>query len=275
MDEIFLNNLLTDHQRCPACPSADEISNFFEDVVGALFSGFSHHRFSTISELENHFLKLRERLSNMIQLQKGDALSMTQAFLDNLPALRHTIELDVAAMFAGDPAAKSKDEVIRAYPGFYAIAAYRIAHHFHELRINDIPRMITEQAHSKTGIDIHPAAKIGQHFCIDHGTGIVIGETAVVGHHVKMYQGVTLGAISVAKEDAEKKRHPTIEDRVVLYAGATILGGETVIGHDSIVGGNVWLTRSVPPRSRIYYQANMSDGTSAESDLVIVKTHTE
>jgi serine O-acetyltransferase len=145
--------------------------------------------------------------------------------------------------------------VIRTYPGFYAIAAYRVAHALHLQNIGGIPRVITEHAHSRTGIDIHPGAKIGDHFCIDHGSGVVIGETCVIGNHVKIYQGVTLGALSVEKSDATKKRHPTIDDGVVIYAGATILGGETVVGHDSVIGGNVWLTRSVPPYSKIYYQA--------------------
>jgi serine O-acetyltransferase len=174
-------------------------------------------------------------------------------------------------MFEGDPAAKSRSEIIRTYPGFYAIAAYRIAHQLHVAGITGIPRIITEHAHSKTGIDIHPAASIGNYFCIDHGTGVVIGETTVIGDHVKIYQGVTLGALSVNKEDAEKKRHPTLEDRVVVYAGATILGGETVIGHDSIIGGNVWITKSVPPNTKIYYQAKMFNGDTNEIDLVIFK----
>ena len=178
---------------------------------------------------------------------------------------------DIDAMYEGDPAAKSRDEVIRTYPGFYAIAAYRIAHELHSLGVLGIPRIITEHAHSKTGIDIHPGAKIGDHFCIDHGTGVVIGETSVIGDHVKIYQGVTLGALSVNKEDASKKRHPTLEDNVVVYAGATILGGETVIGKGSVIGGNVWLTSSIPPNSKIYYQAKMYNGSTNEIDLVIFK----
>jgi len=138
--------------------------------------------------------------------------------------------------------------------------------------VSGTPRIITEHAHSRTGIDIHPAAEIGSHFCIDHGTGVVIGETSVIGNYVKIYQGVTLGALSVNKEDAEKKRHPTLEDNVVVYAGATILGGETVIGHSSIVGGNVWLTSSIPPRSKIYYQAKMYNGNTHEIDHVVFKS---
>ncbi|MCL4134672.1 UNVERIFIED_CONTAM: hypothetical protein GTU68_015294 [Idotea baltica] len=166
------------------------------------------------------------------------------------------------AIYEGDPACKSRREVIRSYPGFYAIAAYRIANAMHLLGVEDLPRIITEFAHSKTGIDIHPGATIGASFCIDHGTGIVIGETAEIHEHVKIYQGVTLGALSVAKSDADTKRHPTIEARCVLYAGATILGGNTIIGHDSIIGGNTWVTRSVEPHSKVYYQAimNTEDG---------------
>jgi serine O-acetyltransferase len=174
-------------------------------------------------------------------------------------------------MYAGDPAAKSRTEILRSYPGFYAIAAYRIANQMHRQGIQLIPRMITELAHSRTGIDIHPGATIGQYFCIDHGTGVVIGETTVIGDHVKIYQGVTLGALSVEKADADKKRHPTIEDHVVIYAGATILGGKTTIGKNSVIGGNVWLTKSVPAGSKVYYQAQMYHSDSTMTDLYIFK----
>ena len=192
-------------------------------------------------------------------------------FFNQLPLLYDQLQKDVTAMFEGDPAAKSKLEVIRTYPGFLAIAAYRVAHALYGLKVPGMPRVITEYAHSKTGIDIHPGAKIGEHFCIDHGTGIVIGETTVIGEHVKVYQGVTLGALSVNKIDAVKKRHPTIEDHVVIYAGATILGGETIIGHHSVIGGNVWLTKSLAPHSKIYYQANMAHEDSKNVDLVVLK----
>ena len=157
-------------------------------------------------------------------------------------------------MLAGDPAAKDEFEVIRAYPGFYAIAMYRIAHQLLLLEVPLIPRILTEWAHARTGIDIHPGARIGEFLYIDHGTGTVIGETTVIGDHVKLYQGVTLGALSVEKYMADTKRHPTIEDRAIIYSGATILGGDTVIGHDCVIGGNVWLTRSVPPHSTVYHQ---------------------
>ena len=147
---------------------------------------------------------------------------------------------------------------MRAYPGFYAIAFYRIAHALHRLHVPLLPRVITELAHARTGIDIHPAASIAPYFCIDHGTGVVIGETSVIGPHVKLYQGVTLGALSIDKSMAKSKRHPTIEEHVVIYAGATILGGDTTVGHHSVIGGNVWLIKSVSPFSRIYYKADGS-----------------
>jgi serine O-acetyltransferase len=159
---------------------------------------------------------------------------------------------DVAAAFRGDPAAKTVEEVILAYPGLEAIVGHRIAHFFWQAGVPLIPRMMSEHLHSKTGIDIHPGASIGKRFFIDHGTGVVVGETAIIGDDVKLYQGVTLGALSVRKGEGEQKRHPTIEDEVTIYSGATILGGRTVVGKGSIIGGNVWLTNSVPAYSRVY-----------------------
>lgn len=180
----------------------------------------------------------------------------TMLFLDRLPELRETLATDVQAAYDGDPACQGADEVIFCYPGLEAVTVQRLAHILYDLNIPFIPRMMTEWAHSRTGIDIHPGAKIGPYFFIDHGTGVVIGETCVIGAHVKLYQGVTLGALSFPKDDAgqlvrDTKRHPTIEDGVVVYANATILGGETVVGHDSVVGSSVWLTSSVDPRSTI------------------------
>ena len=159
---------------------------------------------------------------------------------------------DVDAAFRGDPAAKTVEEVILAYPGLEAVAAHRVAYFFWEVGLPLIPRMMSEHVHSKTGIDIHPGASIGKRFFIDHGTGVVVGETAVIGDDVKLYQGVTLGALSVRKGESEKKRHPTIEDGVTIYSGATILGGSTTVGKGSVIGGNVWLTTSVPAFSRVY-----------------------
>ena len=174
------------------------------------------------------------------------------ALIDEIPELRRMLCLDTKAIFVGDPAAKSDEEVIVSYPGLDAIIVYRIAHFLHINGVPVIPRIMTEYIHGKTGIDIHPGAKIGESFFIDHGTGIVIGETTVIGKNVKIYQGVTLGALSVKKEFMDKKRHPTIEDNVTIYANATILGGETVIGEGSIIGGNTWVTKSIPPHTNYY-----------------------
>ncbi|MGH2646053.1 MAG: serine O-acetyltransferase EpsC, partial [Ginsengibacter sp.] len=165
---------------------------------------------------------------------------------------------DIHSLHTGDPAARVEFEVIRAYPGFFALSFYRMAHELLKLEVPLLPRILTEHAHSKTGIDIHPGALIGDHFFIDHGTGIVIGETAEIGNHVKLYQGVTLGALSVDKKMVFKKRHPTVQDHVIIYSGATILGGETTIGHNSIIGGNVWLTKSIPPGSLVYHNPEIT-----------------
>ncbi len=167
------------------------------------------------------------------------------AMVEEIPEIRRLARLDAIAAFNGDPAAKSGDEVIVSYPGLEAIIVYRISHFLHECGVPVIPRIMSEHVHGKTGIDIHPGAKIGESFFIDHGTGVVIGETSVIGNNVKIYQGVTLGALSVKKSLKNTKRHPTIEDNVTIYANATILGGETVIGKNSVIGGNSWITESV------------------------------
>ncbi len=179
----------------------------------------------------------------------------TVNFMQDLPAMRLQLASDVRAAYQGDPAARGFDEIIFCYPGLFAVSDYRMAHHLWEQRIPLIPRIITEYAHSVTGIDIHPGAHIGESFFIDHGTGVVVGETTEIGDRVRLYQGVTLGALSLPRDAGEllrnKKRHPTIQDDVIIYSGATILGGNTVIGARSIIGGNVWLTESVPPDTRI------------------------
>jgi serine O-acetyltransferase len=184
---------------------------------------------------------------------RGEALEMVRDLLAGIPEIRRRVNLDVQAANRGDPAARSQEEVILSYPGVEAILVHRVAHELWSRDVAMIPRMMSEYIHGKTGIDIHPGADIGHSFFIDHGTGVVIGETAVIGANVKIYQGVTLGALSVQKELANRKRHPTIEDDVTIYAGATILGGGTVIGRGSVIGGNVWLTESVPANSRIYH----------------------
>jgi serine O-acetyltransferase len=177
-------------------------------------------------------------------------------FLRGMPQLRELLATDIRAAYEGDPATKSFDEIIFSYPGLYAITVYRIAHQLRHQEIPLIPRIMTEHAHSKTGIDIHPGAHIGESFFIDHGTGVVIGETAVIGKRVRIYQGVTLGALSLGREEIDnlrdQKRHPTIEDDVVIYANATVLGGNTVIGTRSVIGGNVWITDSVPPDTEVF-----------------------
>lgn len=187
-----------------------------------------------------------------------DSNEIVSAFVSRLPEVRRLVETDVTAAYEGDPAATSRMEVVMAYPGLYAVTIQRLAHELYKLKVPIIPRIMSELAHSKTGIDIHPGATIGERFFIDHGTGVVIGETTVIGKNVKLYQGVTLGALSFDKDPATGalvkgiKRHPNVEDNVVIYAGATILGGSTTIGHDSEIGGNVWLKDSVPPNSRVY-----------------------
>ncbi|MFO8084865.1 MAG: serine O-acetyltransferase EpsC [Desulfobacterales bacterium] len=185
--------------------------------------------------------------------EKGNEISLK--ILERIPAIRKTLATDVRAVYDGDPAAKSYDEIIFSYPGIFAITVYRVAHALYEFEIPLLPRIMTEYAHSKTGIDIHPGADIGESFVIDHGTGIVIGETTHIGKNVRIYQGVTLGALSLPRDAGEqlrgKKRHPTIEDDVIIYSGATILGGDTIIGARSVIGGNVWLVESVPPDTRV------------------------
>ena len=186
-----------------------------------------------------------------------DAKAIVDEFVAALPEVRRLVETDVDAAYDGDPAATSRMEVVMAYPGLYAVTVHRLAHVLYKLKVPILPRVMSELAHSKTGIDIHPGATIGERFFIDHGTGVVIGETTVIGRNVRLYQGVTLGGLSFAKDDNGAlvkglKRHPNIEDNVVIYANATILGGDTTIGHDSEIGGSVWLIESVPPNSRVY-----------------------
>jgi serine O-acetyltransferase len=208
---------------------------------------------------------LYQEISQSAELRPAlnlNAATITDQFLGDLVNLRHLLQTDVEAAYDGDPAAQSTEEVMLAYPGIEAVAAQRMAHLLYRAQVPLLPRMMTEWAHSRTGIDIHPGAEIGTHFFVDHGTGVVVGETCVIGNHVRLYQGVTLGGRSVAsrvKRDpsgtpANGKRHPTIEDEVTIYAAATILGGDTVIGARSVIGGNVWLTHSLPPDSVAFYE---------------------
>lgn len=190
--------------------------------------------------------------------------TIVKEYFSRIPFIYTELRKDAEAILAFDPAASSIEEVIAAYPGFYAIAVFRFAHELYLLKIPILPRMISEWAHSQTGIDINPGATIGSGFFIDHGTGLVIGETCIIGNNVKIYQGVTLGALSVKKEEANSKRHPTIEDNVVIYSGTTILGGQTIIGKDSIIGGNVWLTEGVPPNSLVYHKSEVKVRTNKD-----------
>jgi len=275
MDANFTLRIYQSHQECTKCPSMPAVVAFFNDLMGFLFPPLSQKVIGTKEDFEERIRSLQldmiKILYNNLLSKDDDAQRVADAFFAALPGVYDHLLHDIEATYSGDPAARSQDEVVRAYPGFYSIAAYRIAHLMLQLGVRSVPRMITEYAHSRTGIDIHPAAQIGAYFCIDHGTGVVIGETAIIGNHVKLYQGVTLGALSVRKEDAKVKRHPTIEDHVVLYAGATILGGSTSIGHHSIIGGNVWLTRSIPPHSKVYYQSRMHNAENGETDLIVLK----
>jgi len=271
MNKDFIKTLLSAHQECNKCPSADEVADYFNRLLGTLFPNYSSKSFQSESQLAECFEELKCDFLHLLSNQDIQNEEETvEKFFKLIPDIYSSLQLDVDALFKGDPAAKSRIEVIRSYPGFYAISAYRIAHELRKLGIKDIPRSITEVAHSKTGIDIHPGAKIGKRFCIDHGTGVVIGETTEIGNDVKIYQGVTLGALSVRKTLADSKRHPTIEDQVIIYSGATILGGETVIGKGAVIGGNVWLTKSVAPKSKVYYQSQLITKNDQESDMVVI-----
>ncbi len=259
MDEKFLGRLYDKHLGANKLPSPRLIEEWLDGLLAFLFPELSTLKFASEADFRNHYrtndLKLYSILTGMSDRISLPAIDQVHSqFEACLPAIHDRLLEDADAILTGDPAAVSQVEVITTYPGFYAIAVYRIAHAMHDLGVSLLARMLTEIAHGNTGIEIHPGAEIGHRFCIDHGTGIVIGETVNIGNDVKMYQGVTLGALSVKKEMARTKRHPTIEDGVVIYAGATILGGDTVIGTGSIIGGNTWIVRSVPADSRIYYR---------------------
>jgi len=261
---------------CPL-PNYKVIVSAIEDLKEILYPGYRRREGLHIGNVTYHVGDLIDGLHDKLTTQiaralrhdagvsrncsPGDdfeALGQAKAilFLEELPEVRRALALDVQAALDGDPAVKTLDEIIFCYPGLEAVTVYRLAHALHQLEIPLIPRMMTEWAHSKTGIDIHPGATIGDHFFIDHGTGVVIGETCEIGSHVKLYQGVTLGALSfVTDGDGNlvrgQKRHPTIEDHVVIYANATVLGGGTLIGHHSVIGSSVWLMRSLEPHTTV------------------------
>ena len=263
-----------------ALPNYDQVVECLEDLKEVLYPGYRRREGLHIGNVTYHVGDLIDGLHDKLTRQIARALqhedrvvkrvkecpeqtdyeakgqAMAIAFLEGIPSLRKILATDAQAAYSGDPACKSIDEVVFCYPGLEAITVHRIAHELRRLAVPFIPRMMSEWAHKQTGIDIHPGATIGHHFFIDHGTGVVIGETTDIGNHVKIYQGVTLGALSFATDSDGNlvrghKRHPTIEDRVVIYASATILGGKTVVGHDSVIGSSVWLTHSVEPKTTV------------------------
>ncbi|MFK8165335.1 MAG: serine O-acetyltransferase EpsC [Lewinella sp.] len=257
MDEEFLQQRFKDHLRTEKLPSSLLAQEWLEGLLQFLFPEYSPVKFASDRGFRLHYqtndLRLYTILDGLADELQEPPATIRDAFEAAVPAIYQSLSEDADAILAGDPAARSRTEVISTYPGFYALAVHRIAHRLCRLGVPLIPRILSEIAHRETGIEIHPGATIGRRFCIDHGTGVVIGETVEIGDDVKMYQGVTLGALSVRKDMARTKRHPTIKDRVIIYAGATILGGDTVIGEDSIIGGNTWIVKSVPEKSRIYY----------------------
>ena len=226
---------------------------FIERVLALLFPHFSERVDCTAvavrSEVAVVEAVLTRALETLAPRYPGLATDLPQRFMEQIPELYAWLRQDADAIYEADPAARSVDEVILTYPGFYAIAIYRVAHALQQLGFPLLPRLLTELAHQRTGVDIHPGATIGRRFVIDHGTGVVIGETTVIGNGVNIYQGVTLGALQVQKGLADKKRHPTLEDDVVVYANATILGGNTVVGRGSIIAGNAFITHSIPAES--------------------------
>lgn len=261
MDQSFYQYIFNKQQKVEAVPSNENIALWAIQLIGLLFPEQSKDNYYAVEDIKASFDQLKKQLKDILDSTQAciecDNHIITNQFSDFIPELYRILKTDIKAILEGDPAAKTEFEVIRTYPGFYAISFYRIAHQLLIRNTPLIPRILTEYAHSKTGIDIHPAAEIGEYLYIDHGTGTVIGETAQIGHHVKLYQGVTLGALSVEKNMAGIKRHPTVKDYVVIYSGATILGGETVIGENSIIGGNVWLTQSVPADSVVYHKPSI------------------
>ncbi|WP_241788734.1 serine O-acetyltransferase [Sphingobacterium rhinopitheci] len=241
-------------------PSNKRIADWARNILYLLFPERNTTGIKSVTQLEESFQLSEAELYELLLKTKAcsecnNAL-IADTFYKRIPELYRIMLTDAQAIMDGDPAANSIREIIRTYPGFTAICIYRLAHELFNLGVPLLPRILTEYAHSKTGIDIHPGAQIDEYLYIDHGTGLVIGETCIIGKHVKLYQGVTLGALSVDKILAGVQRHPIIEDHVIIYAGATILGGNTTVGHHSIIGGNVWLTSSVEPYTTVYHQPN-------------------
>jgi serine O-acetyltransferase len=278
LPEQFLRRICAERARQTVPPDlAHRAETALHAARALLFPQFARVGAQTPSEVTREAADLASALVSLItdvdplRADAGDGAdpaSRAHAWMAGLPAILNALRLDAEAMEAGDPAAASVEEVVLAYPGFRAIATYRLAHALASLIVPLIPRIWTELAHRETGIDLHPKATIGRAFCIDHGTGVVVGETSVIGDHVRLYQGVTLGALAVHKQLAQTRRHPTVQDRCVLYANATVLGGETVVGHDSIVGANAWVTRSVPPFSMVGRDAEVRPRRNLPEDAL-------
>lgn len=245
---------------CEEVPSQIRTRAFVDKLINTLFL-VRDNKNMTLKQIEARWEALQTELCEILTplTKNNDCASdeLVRKFFTEIPVLYTQLLKDADLYSTCDPASYCKEEIILCYPGFYAVTVYRLAHVLYLLKVPLLPRVISEYAHSQTGIDIHPGATIGPNFYIDHGTGIVIGETTVIGRNVKVYQGVTLGAQYVDKELTGVKRHPTIEDNVIIYAGSTILGGDTVIGHDTVVGGNVWLTESVPAGSVVYHKPSI------------------
>lgn len=254
--QYLLRQIHEQHRRkMRPLPSKRKAQQWIDKLIDMLFP-VRCEEISSELEIRQLELQLWELLLP-IENQIPPVEDTIKHFFNRIPFVFNDLQKDAQAILDFDPAAHSIEEVVSAYPGFYAIAVYRLSHELYQLKIPILPRLISEYAHGLTGIDINPGATIGTGFFIDHGTGVVIGETCIIGDNVKIYQGVTLGALQVSKAEANKKRHPTIEDNVVIYSGTTILGGKTVIGRDSIIGGNVWLTDGVPPNSLVYHKSEI------------------
>lgn len=256
--QAFVDTLDRDRATKPAVwPMRAMAEEFASRTLTLLFPQFARVRSSSQTSVRDEAAALESLLVDALTPLVPHAADIATAFTSQLPAVHATLQSDAAAILDGDPAAESEDEVVLAYPGFFATAVHRFAHELYLLRVPIFPRVVSEWSHRETGIDIHPGASIGRSFAIDHGTGVVIGETSIIGDRVRIYQGVTLGALAVSKRLARTKRHPTIGNDVVIYANATILGGNTTVGDGSIIGGNVWLTGSVPPRSVVQFSSRV------------------
>lgn len=260
MSNAFLQKLADNNNQSKSnLPDKQLAQGFVDDLFEFLFipkNGVN----KKYSDIEKGWLSFKSHLATLIYdvvSEGAKSQQLSEDFFAVLPDVYDTLQKDAKAFISNDPAALNIEEVYQAYPGFFAIAVYRFSNILWKNDIKALARLFTEYAHSKTGIDIHPGATIGESFFIDHGTGVVIGETAVIGNGVKLYQGVTIGALNSAKNKNEEKRHPTIEDHVIIYSGATVLGGDTVIGHDTVIGGNAWVTFSVPPSSLVYHKSEV------------------